>query len=301
MPLSKPSFLRLAALLVMLAATLPGIGAAADKKDGQVLAEMGETRLTVGQFRKLLASLDAGERQQVLASPKLLEKMAGEEVVKQYLIKQAKQEGVDRKPEVQFSMSRAADQALLSRFMALRTTPEAAFPDESMVQAAYEKNRDKLTRPERFHLMQLYLAHPASLANLEESEKRVGDLRSRLEREDFSQLAKTFSEHKPSADQGGDMGWLELNTIQPLLRPIIVALRPGEVSQVVKTDQGWHIFKLVAREAGKPLTFEEARPALTDALRRGSAKSRENALLNDALQRAPLKLNREVLSGVVGK
>lgn len=63
------------------------------------------------------------------------------------------------------------------------------------------------------------------------------------EGEDFSELAKKYSED-PSAKEGGDLGFLKKGEILPEFEEKAFSLNPGEISQVVQTTLGFHIIKL---------------------------------------------------------
>jgi parvulin-like peptidyl-prolyl isomerase len=74
----------------------------------------------------------------------------------------------------------------------------------------------------------------------------------------FAALAQQASEDASTAANGGDLGWFPRNV--PLMPPGVVetafALQPGEVSEVVESNQGYHIVKVEAREPNRPLAPE---------------------------------------------
>lgn len=71
----------------------------------------------------------------------------------------------------------------------------------------------------------------------------------------FAALAQRTSEDVSTAANGGDLGWFPRDV--PLMPPVVVetafALGPGQISEVVESDQGYHIIKVEAREANRPL------------------------------------------------
>jgi foldase protein PrsA len=72
----------------------------------------------------------------------------------------------------------------------------------------------------------------------------------------FAALAQQVSEDTSTAANGGDLGWFPRDV--PLMPPVVVeaafALNPGEIGSVIKSDQGYHIVKVEAREPNRPLT-----------------------------------------------
>ncbi len=67
--------------------------------------------------------------------------------------------------------------------------------------------------------------------------------------QDFSTLAKKFSE-LPSAADGGNIGTFQKEEMAEYMRAAVTALTPGEVSQVVETPDGYQFFKLLSSQDG---------------------------------------------------
>ncbi len=62
--------------------------------------------------------------------------------------------------------------------------------------------------------------------------------------EDFEKLAKKVSEDKATAEKGGDLGYFKKGDMVKPLEDAAFALKPGEISQPVKSQLGWHIIKV---------------------------------------------------------
>lgn len=73
---------------------------------------------------------------------------------------------------------------------------------------------------------------------------------------DFSALAKKYSKDPGSASQGGDLGWFERGVMIKAFEDVAFTLVKGEISDVVETEFGFHIIKLVDKvdSAMKPLS-----------------------------------------------
>jgi peptidyl-prolyl cis-trans isomerase SurA len=67
--------------------------------------------------------------------------------------------------------------------------------------------------------------------------------------EDFKDLARKYST-MPSADDGGDIGIFQLNEMAPYMRQAVQSLKPGEVSDLIDTPEGFQFFKLINSEDG---------------------------------------------------
>jgi peptidyl-prolyl cis-trans isomerase SurA len=75
--------------------------------------------------------------------------------------------------------------------------------------------------------------------------------------EDFAKLAVTYSQAE-TALQGGELGWRKGPELPDVLAPVIAHLKPGEVSDVVRSPTGFHIVRLNARrDAGGPQIVQQ--------------------------------------------
>lgn len=84
--------------------------------------------------------------------------------------------------------------------------------------------------------------------------------------EDFAALAKANSTC-PSSAQGGDLGFFGKGQMVPAFEKAAFALKPGEVSDVVETQFGYHIIKLTDKKEAKTATLEEVKGRIEEFLK----------------------------------
>jgi peptidyl-prolyl cis-trans isomerase D len=84
---------------------------------------------------------------------------------------------------------------------------------------------------------------------------------------DFAELAKKFSEDPGSRDKGGDLDYFSRGRMVPDFETAAFALQPGQVSDLVRTQFGIHIIKLVDKRPAVTRAFEEVRPQIEEQLR----------------------------------
>ncbi len=110
-------------------------------------------------------------------------------------------------------------------------------------------------RNEQQHLVtqtkaQHILIRTDELETEESAVKRLNELRERiLFGDDFAELARSNSDDKGSAAEGGELGWTSPGEMVPPFEQAMNSLKPGEVSEPFQTRFGWHIVQVLDRRA----------------------------------------------------
>lgn len=73
---------------------------------------------------------------------------------------------------------------------------------------------------------------------------------------DFAAVAKQVSKDEATRDNGGELGWIPRDVMPPEFEQAAFALQPGQISGVVQTQLGFHILKVLARDAAHALSPE---------------------------------------------
>lgn len=103
----------------------------------------------------------------------------------------------------------------------------------------------------------------------DEARKKAQDLLDRIRKgEDFAKLAKENTDDTASKDKGGEYDFFRRGKMVPEFDKAAFALKPGEVSDLVETQFGFHIIKLEERRtAANPSTDQKVRQGIVDKLK----------------------------------
>lgn len=110
------------------------------------------------------------------------------------------------------------------------------------------------------------LVRPSEIMTDEQARDLVASLKDRAEAgEDFTALAREFSEDIGSAAEGGDLGWTNPGQMVPEFEAAMAATSVGELSDPVRSQFGWHVLEVMERRE-QDMTREATRARATEAL-----------------------------------
>lgn len=87
------------------------------------------------------------------------------------------------------------------------------------------------------------------LVNDAQARQRLLEIRADILRGgDFAKLAEKYSQDPGSAAKGGDLGWVPPGALAPQFEAAMNQLKPGQISEPVKTQFGWHLIEVLDRK-----------------------------------------------------
>src|SRR2546427_3329695 len=118
--------------------------------------------------------------------------------------------------------------------------------------------------PNRVHVEHiLFMTVGKTDAEVEEIKKKAEEVLKQVKKGGkFEDLAKKYSEDPGSKDKGGDLSWITQGQTVPEFEKTAFSLSPGQVSDLVKTQYGFHIIKVLEKETAHTKPFEEVKDSL---------------------------------------
>jgi len=286
----KRRVLPLAVLLALLSA---GSAPAVTAQSNDAVAQMGTTRFMASELKDFVARMEPEARRQALANPKLMTQLIQADVARKAVLNEATAEKWQQRPAVAKEIDAARDAIVLKSYLAAVTELPAGYPSEAEIKAAYDLNRDKFLVPRQYRLAQIFIASPAGDKNGAAVLKKANELatRARARGTRFEDLARTNSQHRPSAEKGGDTGWLVESQLQPAVREKIAGMMRGDVSEPIRGDQGWHIIRLTDTKPAALRPLAEVRPLIAASLRQQKQQGDELQYIARMLKKTPVTVN----------
>ena len=133
------------------------------------------------------------------------------------------------------------------------------------IQRYYNDNIQQYQTPERVRASHILLntGGKDEAAVRKQAEELLAKIKAGA---DFAALAKQYSEDPGSKEKGGDLDFFPRGQMVPEFEASAFSLMPGQVSDLVKTQYGFHIIKVVDKQAGATQPLEQVRPRIQEIL-----------------------------------
>lgn len=162
---------------------------------------------------------------------------------------------------------------------------------EEELRAWYAAHEADFSEPEQVRAAQIVVK------GMDEARRVQAQLKSGKK---FADLARKYS-LSADAKVGGDLGFFPRGQMPPAFDQVVFYLSPGQVSDVVETEYGYHLFRVLERKAGRKLEFTEVREQVEAkllALRRAEAQEKYEQELR---AKAQVWVNEATLQAIRGR
>ncbi len=171
----------------------------------------------------------------------------------------------------------------------IATTPG---PSDAEAQDFYAKNPDKFKQEEQVRASHILIRVDAK-ADAAAKKKARAEIDSVLKQArggaDFAKLAQEHSQDG-SAAQGGDLNYFSKGQMVPAFSNVAFALKPGQISDVVTTEFGYHIIKLTDRKPARVVPFEEASPKIKEFLAEQKKQQHVDAFIDGLKKKSKIEV-----------
>src|SRR6266478_6631489 len=144
---------------------------------------------------------------------------------------------------------------------------------DAELKAQYQQNIQQYEVPNRVHAEHILLMTVGKTdAEIEEIHQKAEDVLKQAKKgANFEELAKKYSEDPGSKDKGGDLGWITQGQTVPEFEKTAFGLEKGKISDLVKTQYGFHIIKVLDKETAHTKPFEEVKDSIKTPLQLAKA------------------------------
>ena len=266
--------------VVATAVSAAGAPVAVSAPAGPVIMRINGEPVTESEFQLFLSTLPDNIR--AMANQPEARKKIAEQFVRMKVVEQeGRKLGGDKDPDVQSKMDFGHTNVLVE-YALKKMAPN---PPESQIRAEYEAHKSEFGAAELSHILVAYqggqvppksgppLPEPEAMQKAEaiEAKLRNGAL--------FGPTAAELSDDQTTGVQGGKLGEVQPGMLPPELQAVVDQLKPGEISQPVKSQFGIHIFRLDDRRTA---SYEQVRPMIERKLQQDAVRAAVEKLQKSA-------------------
>jgi peptidyl-prolyl cis-trans isomerase D len=146
------------------------------------------------------------------------------------------------------------------------------------VERAYNENIEQYTTPEQVRASHILLKTEGKDDGAVKAKAEDVLKQAKAPGADFAALAKKYSEDDANAKNGGDLDFFGKGRMVPEFDRVAFSMEPGQMSDLVKTEYGYHIIKLTDKKPGGTKKLDEVRPQLIEQLAFDRAQTQATTL-----------------------
>lgn len=169
----------------------------------------------------------------------------------------AKTRGLDSRPDVAFQIKWQTMQILMQAYFEQNASKWDM--SEKAVRNYYETHKDEFYQKPGAHTRHILTQTEGDALNAALEVYKT---------KDFAKVASEYSRDPNSANNGGDLGWVEKGMMVAPVEAAIEGASVGSLVGPVKSDYGWHIIEVTERRPGRQLTFDESGERAVQGLQR---------------------------------
>ena len=166
--------------------------------------------------------------------------------------------------------------------------PRVAVTEEE-IRAELDAHPELLQEPEQVHAAQIVVKE------LDQAKEIRAKLREGAK---FADLARERSLSADAKD-GGDLGWFPRGVMPPQFDAVAFSLGTGQISDVVTTDYGFHIFKLIERRPARKKDLASVRAEVERQLLRAKQEQAQTDFVTQLRSKADIRINETLVAQVV--
>lgn len=256
--------------------SIPGCKSSNQVKAGKVLAKVNGEELTEEEMR---AELSLAYEDSILPGAKL--DYLSRWIDNQLLYEEAKRRGVEKLPEVQIRIKQAAKDITVLSLLNDQIAKNVQISEDE-ARKFYQQNKDFFKREHE----EVRASHI-----LFSNQTQADSASARLKKgEDFELLVRELSLDSLTRNTGGDIGYFNLASTDPVVAKVASGLQTGMVSPPFKTAMGYHILKVTDRKPkGSIRDFDEVKTTLMNQLLQEKRSQAISSLLEELKKKAKIE------------
>ncbi|KPA16757.1 peptidyl-prolyl cis-trans isomerase [Candidatus Magnetomorum sp. HK-1] len=272
-----------------------------EKRPEDLIAIVGDQKIYLADFDSELKRR-GGRQLDKLDKNKLLDEM----ILRSSMIDQAIKAGIDKQPDFIRTYQNLLVGQYKKRFLKPLIDGVDLSADE--IQRHYTENIQKYTQPAKARLAMIYMKTHPKMSDAKKSQimERMKEAQSKAKQpvkgRGFGRISVQYSEDQVSRYKGGDIGWIYENRSyrwdDKVLKAGFALEELNDISDIITTDKGLYIVKLLDRRPAKVTPFKQVKARIRHKQLLERRKNTEQSFEKDVRQKTPVEIYSDTFDKV---
>lgn len=268
-------------------------GGFASASEDTVLARIGDRKITMSDFNRMISYYDADKQKALEQNPIFKATILQRIVQGMVLSKIARDKSFDKRADIKEQIDLLSNDFLASQYLTKEVVDKIKVTDDDM-KLYYKTHNDELKTPEMVrarHILIMVDKSASEDVKKKAKEKAESILKEARAGKDFTKLASESSDDTGSKAKGGDLEFFPKGRMVPEFEKAAFSLKPGEVSGVVETQFGFHIIKVEEKKEPVLEPYDKIKDKVREKMFNDLKKARVDEFVNKAMKDAGVELN----------
>jgi len=265
-------------------------------QEDTVLAKIGDTKITMSDYNRIIGYYDEEKQKLLEQNPQFKATIIQRIVQGMVISKIARDNGFDKRSDVKEQLQLLSNDLLASDYLKKEVVAKINVSAED-TQLYYKTHREEFTTPEMVKARHILIKvdKSASEEDKKKSKKKAEEILGRIKAgEDFAKLATEVSDDPGSKIKGGDLGFFPKGRMVPDFEKAAFSLKPGEISDIIETQFGFHIIKVEERKDAVLEPYEKMKDKVKEKVLAYFRKARVEEFVEKAMKDAGAELHYEL-------
>ncbi len=273
------------------------IGQAFSEGKDDIIAKAGNKTISLSDLDRIIKLYPEDKQKAFADNPRNKDVLLRRIVQGIVLSDMAKKEGFDKEPLIKEQLDIIENDFLASEFVKQKAIKDIIVMDKD-VEIYYKTHQDEFKVKEQVLASHILVKVDKSASEDEKKKARAKaeDLLKRVKAgEDFAKLATEFSDDPSAKIKGGDLGYFSRGRMVKEFEEAAFSLKPGEVSDIVETQYGYHIIKVSDRKKEDLIPLEASKDRILKKLYDDFKQAKIKEFIDKAMKDAGVELYRDKL------
>jgi peptidyl-prolyl cis-trans isomerase C len=270
-----------------------------DSPDALVIAKVGDREIVFGDLNELIKMMPPSY-QAMFRTNDQITKLLERQIDNILFAQEARRLKLDQDPTVRYKIEEFT-KGILTQALIDTSVNKSVTVTDGDIEEYYNKHQDEFQVPEKIKVSHILIAVAPDAPENEKKEKKAQaeEILAKVKAgEDFSALAKKYSEDTKTKNKGGLLGFFSKGSKDPELEKAAFNLKKDEVSNLILTAKGYHIVKLLDKKEAKTKSLEESKNRISNKLQQQKRNEAVTKLLEDLKSKTNVVIYDDVIKKI---